>query len=437
MGIGEYNWDAWSHEDLHAMINGRGGGLVGILEGTTGRGAAGGSEAAEAWGRFTTLMDDLQRRTADALVRAGVSWEGRASESARAGITPLGQWAGDAGTAGAATRGGTDSLVGFYSSARNAMPEPVAASSTANSDFLGIPAGFTHLLGGQTDQDQQERAAQEAKLEAVRVLDSYREHSAASVADLGRFIPPPTVVTEIGVVAPEVAPVGETPSGITTTLPAGVTVENGTPQATPPPVVLPESRPPVVDEAPTTVVSGRPAPDAVPPTTGVRDTTTSGSVPNRGEAPVESAVRTGAGRTAETGDGPAAGVRNGMGGRSGTGTRSGPGTRSGTGVRNTTGTRSGPGIGGGVPARSAPPGGQPGPVVRGGGGAGVLGEQAAVRQQNPATAKALPGGAVAPASRPPDEEDLERFTPDYLNGSHDEFWGAEPSDRVAPPVIGG
>src|SRR4051812_7934869 len=118
MDIGEYNWDAWSHEDLHAMINGRGGGLVGILKGSTGRGVAGGSEAAEAWSRFTTFMYGLQQRTTDALTRAGVSWEGRAGESARSGITPLAQWAGDSATAGTATQDCTTSLVDCYCSAR-------------------------------------------------------------------------------------------------------------------------------------------------------------------------------------------------------------------------------------------------------------------------------------------------------------------------------
>lgn len=421
MDIGEYNWEAWSHEDLHAMINGRGGGLVGILKGSTGRGVAGGSEAADAWLRFTTLMDSLQRRTTDALTRAGVSWEGQASESARSGITPLAQWVGDAAMAGTATQNGTTSLVDYYSSARNAMPEPVPAASTANSDFLGVPAGFTHLLGGQTDQDRQERAAQEAKLEAVRVLDSYREHSATSAAGLGRFIPPPTVVTEIGVVTPEVAPVGETQGFVpsisgtpqqttlaatptagndtTTTQSSGFTSDPGTQSVTPPPSTgqpgQTTNQPPVVGGAPTTVAGSRPSTGATPPATGIR--------------------------------GPA---DNGSGSRDATGFRSGPGVMTGTGSR----------TGSGIVGRPGLPGGQPGSTARGGGSSGVLGEQTAARRGQAAQAagaKGQPGAAMGPAGRGgPEEEDLEHFTPDYLNGSHDEFWGAEPSGRVAPPVIG-
>lgn len=402
MGIGDYNWQAWSHQDLHKMINGADAGLIGMVALPSGRGVAGGTEAAEAWNRFTTLMSDLTQRTTDALARAGVGWEGQAADTAQSGITPLAQWADDAHTAGVATGDGTTELVDYYTSARNAMPEPVSTNSTANTDFLGVPAGFTHLLGGQTDQDKQERAAQEAKIEAVRVLESYRENSATTTAKLGAFVAPPNVVTAVGVTNPEVEQVqpprdasvpelgtansfrsnnttttstgqdDSTTRPSDVTLPSNVTTEPVNRPLTPAPVAPPAATPHLQQ-----VVSGLPmtAPGNRPPTA-------SGGT---------NARRTGGGVAATKG---------GIGG-------------------STESLRGGKGSGVlGGPSTSRPTAGQAGQAT------GAKGQSA------------MGLGPAGAARGGQNEEDLEHFNPDYLHDSHDEFWGAEPEKLVAPPVIG-
>jgi hypothetical protein len=424
VNIGEYNWHAWSHEDLHAMINGRGAGVVGILKGTTGRGPAGGVGAVEAWSRFTDLMTDLRQRTAEALARAGVSWEGQAAEAAWSGITPLERWADDAHAAGTATVGGTTALVDCYSKARNAMPEPIPTASSANSDFLGIPAGFTHLLGGQTDQDRQERAAYEAKLEAVRVLNSYRATSAGTTAALGVFVPPPKVVAELAITSGDVPSTDQPQRYVPSTTTPANTPSSTTPSSTVPPAT------------PSATTTEHPLP-APPPSA---ETTRSSGVPTARTAPPPSPTPeirvttsaqhadTTAPSTASTTGGPVPHPLTGPGVRPNPTTGERVLTGSGTADRPGTGRA----VGGETASRPGSPVARPDAVPRGGGSPSARMAPAPVQS----TPHGQAGFAAPPVGQARAEDDVEHFGPEYLNGSHDEFWAVDPDGRVAPPVIG-
>jgi hypothetical protein len=287
------------------------------------------------------------------------------------------------------------------------MPEPVPVTSTANSDFGGIPARFTHLLGGQTDQDKQEAAAQEAKAEAVRVMSGYEGESGIAQATVGRFVPPPSVTVDVPAPQPkggDVIPVGvrEWPGSgqpDDSTRSAG---DARGPGATPPPgessTPLPGSNSSPSGTVPSAVTPPSPSipPSINPPTTGLvpDQQRPPGLLPfpagGTGGAPSER----GAGGT---GRGPVGG---------GGDTRQGPG-----------GTGRGPGG-----ARGAVPVG------------GLAGESVAGRS-GAAGARGAGGMGMAPAgSRTDGEEDKEHFAAEYLRGTHDDFWDDSPP--VAPAVIG-
>src|SRR5262245_49322885 len=135
-----HNWDSYEHQALYDRIHGKGGFFL-----PDGAGVSGASGAQEGWGELATLMAQARERTEAALAKAGAVWEGDAGEAMQSGVTPLARWADDAHTASVASQHSTDFHVDAYAAAKNQMPEPVRVTSTANGDFGGIPAAFTHL----------------------------------------------------------------------------------------------------------------------------------------------------------------------------------------------------------------------------------------------------------------------------------------------------
>lgn len=188
------NFDAQTHQELYAKIHSSGNGSA--VDTTN-----------EAWQTFRALMGNAKAEVESALRDANAVWTGPAGEAFSGGMAPLVQWAEDTRAAGVATHNAFLAQRSYYVGTRDRMPEPVQLSSTANDDFLGIPAGMTHLLGGQTDQDVEERKAHEAKREAVRVMDNYRSGAVEAAANLGMFIEPPKVTFEVA--EPAVEPSAE------------------------------------------------------------------------------------------------------------------------------------------------------------------------------------------------------------------------------------
>ncbi|MEU4741283.1 PPE domain-containing protein, partial [Actinosynnema sp. NPDC023658] len=182
--IGNHNFDAQSHRQLYEKIHG-------------GPGYPAAQTADDAWSKFLDVMKAARTELEAAIRESGAVWQGSAGERFTGGNAPLVQWTEDARTAAIVTRASLESQALSYVDAKGSMPEPVEVTSTANDDFWGVPAGFTHLVGGQTDQDLQEQRAQEAKRMAVAVMNGYRDRASAAVDSLGEFVPPPSVTAQV------------------------------------------------------------------------------------------------------------------------------------------------------------------------------------------------------------------------------------------------
>lgn len=182
--IGDYNFDAKSHQEMYDKIHAN-------------DGASFAQAVEDAWNGFRAVMANAKAEIETAYREAGVEWLGAAGEAFSGAMAPLAQFAEDARAAGVETHHSVQAQQSFYHGAKNGMPPPVKVSSTANDDYLGIPAAMTHLVGGQTDQDIEEQRANEAKREAVRVMKTYRDGAATSVTSIGTFVPPPQVTAQV------------------------------------------------------------------------------------------------------------------------------------------------------------------------------------------------------------------------------------------------
>lgn len=182
--LGDYNFDAKSHQELYDKIHAN-------------DGASFAQAVEDAWNGFRAVMGNAKAEIEAAYREAGVDWVGAAGEAFSGAMAPLAQFAEDARAAGVETHHSVQAQQSFYHGARNGMPPPMQVSSTANDDYLGIPATMTHLVGGQTDQDVEEQKANEAKREAVRVMKAYRDGAASSVTSIGTFVPPPQVTAQV------------------------------------------------------------------------------------------------------------------------------------------------------------------------------------------------------------------------------------------------
>ncbi len=362
------NWAFYTHRQLYDMVR------------TEARGAGVLSDTGRAWAEFSALMIQSRQRIDELLRKAGASWEGLAGESMRAGVTPLAQWADDAGTAGEASGHGLSNVGDAFALTSHAMPEPVEVVPDS-----GFPSKIVHLFGGLTDQDRQTRLAHEAKRRAVELMDSYSSNAHTAVSSLGVFVPPQEISVQ-----PE--PVNHTSGGGVNQ--AGGVVVTGPAGAAGP------LREPV----------SRPAPEA-----------RSGAAPgarDAGESTRHQATPEGTGPTTTrelpgtTGTNPAAG-------QSGSGFPAGAGFSSGLRER--------------LPGPPAPiPGAGSGGGGRHDGGAQrAAGARVAARVGATGTGPAMVPAAAAQRNR---EEDREHTSPEYLVTDHDEVWDG--TTVPSPPVIG-
>lgn len=187
MGGQCYNFDAYSHDQLYAMIHNHDTATMCMAN------APSAGPTQQVWNDFAALMASAEKRVQDALNKAGASWEGNAATQMNTGVTPMSTWAGDTHAAGSNTHSSVADQSSAYTSAANGMPKPVQVTATDNSDLGGIPGGITHLFGGQTDQDKQEAAAKEAKAQAVQVMGTYEASSFSATSSMGTFTAPPAI----------------------------------------------------------------------------------------------------------------------------------------------------------------------------------------------------------------------------------------------------
>ncbi|MEU4768876.1 PPE domain-containing protein [Actinosynnema sp. NPDC023794] len=408
--IGNHNFDAQSHRQLYEKIHG-------------GPGYPAAQTVDDAWTEFLDVMKTARSELETAIRESGAVWQGAAGERFTSGNAPLVQWADDARTAAIVTRASLESQALSYVDAKGRMPEPVEVTSTANDDFWGVPAGFTHLVGGQTDQDFQEARAQEAKRLAVAVMNGYRDRASAAVDSLGEFVPPPSVATRV--VEPAAVERDEVRQAQITTprRTASVPGEPGYVEPGASAVTGPHD----VDQtgtsaaAPPHETSSRPTPGTVttPSHASAPPATTPVGVPltNRPAAPVNSFP----GVPGSPGKAAKGGTSRGFGG--------------GTSGRVAAGV-------GGVGAKPFSPGGNPATPAPGPGGLTGTGDDPHTNRPAAAPARG-PGAAAGPpatglAGTPQaakGEDDREHQTAPYLE-ELDDVWGEDSVPRVAPPVIG-
>ncbi|MBP2334575.1 hypothetical protein JOF41_000753 [Saccharothrix coeruleofusca] len=432
MGIGNHNFDAQSHQQLYDKIHG-------------GPGSSAAQAVDDAWNGFRAVMANAKAELEAAIRDAGAVWVGAAGEQFTGSAAPLVQWAEDARQAGVATHQSFQAQQSYYTGAVTRMPEPVQVSSTANDDWLGIPAGFTHLVGGQTDQDIQEQQANEAKREAVRVMDGYRDGASSAVAALGAFTPPPRVTTEVA------EPHFEQPEaqrqysqqfsdGQWSTTSA-TEQSRSTRQTTQQPTQQQVSTPPAltpVDQDTTDTSAVGPRPDLVPrpgplPTPVPSPTPTP---PPIGGPPIVGPMPPGL-----VPPKPMPPGRDRIGNQDSRVNGPGSGPAKGTGVGSPRGFGVAPRFGG-LPGQPSLPGQPPlpGPTSGIGGGdvhtgrPGTTPGSAAAGVRGAAGAPGMGGIAGAP-QRGQGEDDLEHKAAPYLEELED-VWGQDDIPRVAPPVIG-
>ncbi|ACU38363.1 PPE domain-containing protein [Actinosynnema mirum] len=436
MGLGGANFDSQSHRQLYDKIHDR-------------AGASAAQVVDDAWNSFRAVMGNARSDLQTAIEKAGAVWVGAAGERFTSASAPLVRWAEDARAAGVATHHSFQAQRSSWSGTATRMPAPVEVTSTANDDLWGVPAGFTHLVGGQTDQDVQEAQALEAKREAVRVMVEYQTAAMSAVGSLGAFTPPPSVATRVAegsVARPEEVRAGERDGGPRREdvgaagmqprdVGSGTTGQSAssTPGAGGPPPSLPG----VTGPSGSTHTSGSAQAPAPHPQQGPTSTPLpQGGLPGgwAGGLP-GGAPRSGAGRGPGGGGGGGAGR---PGGAVGGGTR-GPGGFSGGGGTRGTGGFGGTGGLGGHPSSPTPHRGTPAfPAAQ---TTGVEhGAAHPTRPTPPSATRGAPGapGAAGPLGSPQrgrDEDDLEHKSAEYLE-ELDDVWGQDGLPKVAPPVIG-
>ncbi|SDG87517.1 PPE-repeat protein [Lentzea fradiae] len=424
MALGSHNFDAQSHQQLYDKIHKS-------VDPSTAQAIS------DAWGNFPVVMGNAKSNLQSAIHAAGAVWIGAAGEQFAGATAPLVQWAEDARMAGVETHASFQRHQAKYLSTKVDMPKPVEVSSTANDDFFGIPAGLTHLVGGQTDQDVQEQQALDAKREAVRVMHNYDDTSLTVVNSLGAFTPPPEITTEVAEPAfdqpsaqrkisptsfpPSATPTGEPDRG--TTPQQQQQQQAGTPTSPAATVGTDTARDTTgtsTAQRPADVRPG-PMPQLSPPASPTPGTAF--QPPFSGPVPATSFARpTPAGSPASRGGGTGAGA-----GASRSGAPASGGARPGT-----------TGLGGGLS-------GQPGQADRQAGrgpaaGVGSFGSDTGRGGASGTGVRGAAGGAGANGlagapHRGEGDEDTEHKTADYLEELRD-IWGENDLPMVAPPVIG-
>lgn len=414
------NFDSFDHKTIYGWMHA--GDTLCTPEGNIG-GAKVEHNCQQAWDEFKKLMVEANQDVKDALAKASLEWEGAASASMQGGVMPLAQWAEDVHTAGGATGRSLEGQNTDVMLTANKVPPPVQVSSTANNDFLGIPAGFTHLFGGQTDQDIQEQKAKEEKAKAVRAMQSYNTQTSGNTTALGQFTPPPSTTLEVPPPTPVRPPIGDPRGGVDQNSPGTEQPRDGHHEFSRPPTQGTDAQGHQIGPGITTGQEAGPLPTPTPP---IDD-------PSRPRPPV----------------GPTPGI-GAVGILPGTGPGFRPGDGSnhiGSGVRSTTGGLASGGVGSSTRGGAPGFGGGAGGIGAGGqrfgpGGPTGIGQfdDGAHPQRNAAGARGAVGQPAmgmggAPMHGQNGQQDREHKRPDYLVETDPEVWGTHDIKTVVP-VIG-
>jgi hypothetical protein len=173
-----HRWNGYSHEELYQQIN-------------AGPGPKASHASMERWQGVSTALTEINAELLKGVQKSGALWEGAAADKARAGLNPLAAWADDARAGAEVMRVSAELQADFISKARSDMPAPVKVSAE---DPGAILSALTHLVGGQTDYEQQEKAHSAAETRAREVMATYASSTTTNTSTLGQFHQPPQLV---------------------------------------------------------------------------------------------------------------------------------------------------------------------------------------------------------------------------------------------------
>ncbi|NHD19053.1 MULTISPECIES: PPE domain-containing protein [unclassified Actinopolyspora] len=179
--MSDHRWQGYTHAELFEMLH-------------QGPGPEASDPPARRWSELGRALEDIDSGMTAALRAAAEGWEGRASESARAALSPLGEWAGRAREAAERMRSCSEQQAECVAKARAEMPPPVEVRAEEPS---GLTSALVHLFGGQTDYEQQERQQDAAEQRAFDVMRTYQASSEANATSLASFEQPPQLVVDV------------------------------------------------------------------------------------------------------------------------------------------------------------------------------------------------------------------------------------------------
>ncbi|MBW4716176.1 PPE domain-containing protein [Saccharothrix obliqua] len=173
-----HRWNGYSHQELYEKIH-------------AGPGPQASHASVERWAGVSAALSEINAELLTGVLKSGASWEGAAADQARQGINPLAAWADDARGGAEVMRLSAELQADYIAKARADMPPPVKV--TAEDPGL-LLTGLTHLVGGQTDYEKQERAQNAAEQRAREVMTTYASSTTSNVSTLGQFHQPPQLL---------------------------------------------------------------------------------------------------------------------------------------------------------------------------------------------------------------------------------------------------
>ncbi|MCI2419111.1 PPE domain-containing protein [Saccharopolyspora sp. K220] len=191
--MSDHRWQGYRHPELFAQIH-------------EGPGPDGSTDSIRRWNELTRALGEIDAGLASAVSSAMAGWQGKAADSARDGLRPLGNWAAQAQQATTVMRERAEQQAEFISKARRDMPPPVQVTTEEPGTAETV---LTHLFGGQTDYELQEAKQHAAEQRAFDVMRTYEASTQANTTSLASFTPPPQVVVDAPVIGGSGASAGQ------------------------------------------------------------------------------------------------------------------------------------------------------------------------------------------------------------------------------------
>ncbi|MFI6097347.1 PPE domain-containing protein [Lentzea sp. NPDC051213] len=173
--MAEHRWQGYSHKELYERIH-------------AGPGPSASFASMERWAGVSAALTEINDDLHSGITLSGAKWQGKAAETAQAGLNPIAAWADGARTGADVMRYSAELQAGHISKARSDMPAPVNVTAEQPGALM---TGLTHLFGGQTDHEKQEAAQDAAERRAREVMSTYASSTTANTSTLGQFSQPP------------------------------------------------------------------------------------------------------------------------------------------------------------------------------------------------------------------------------------------------------